>query len=86
MLIVPLTADPDSRRQIQLGGNVLTLRTYYVPIMRTWFMDVADVSGVTLAAGLALVPQINVLGGSPELTRTLGQFRVLPFDSADDNT
>lgn len=86
MLIVPLTADPDSRRQIRLGGNTLSLRTYYVPLSRTWFMDVSDSDGVLLAAGLALVPLVNVLEASPELTRTLGQFRVIPLDASDENT
>lgn len=86
MLIVPLTADPDSRRQIRLGSNVLSLRTYFVPTARTWFMDITGVDGELVAAGLALVPQINVLESDPELTRTLGQFRVLPFDAADENT
>lgn len=86
MFIVPLTADPDSRRQIRLGENTLSVRTYYVPTSATWFMDLTDVDGVPLAQGLALVPRVNVLEYSPELTRTLGQFRVLPFDSDDENT
>lgn len=86
MLIVPLTADPDSRRQVKLGSNVLSLRTYYVPLSATWFMDITNTDGQLLAAGLALVPQINVLEASPELTRTLGQFRVFPWDSTDQNT
>jgi hypothetical protein len=86
VFIVPVTADPDSRRQIRLGTNTLTLRTYYVPAAAMWFLDIANSDGVTLAAGLALVPNINVLEWSPELTRTLGQFRVFPLDSDDENT
>lgn len=86
MLIVPLTADPDSRRQIRLGDNTLSLRTYFVPTSATWFMDITDADGVLLAAGLALVPLINVLEASPELTRRLGQFRVLPPNTSDQNT
>ncbi len=86
MLIVPLTADPDSRRQIRLGDNTLSLRTYFVPTNATWFMDLTDADGVLLVAGLALVPFINVLESSPELTRRLGQFRVLPPNASDQNT
>lgn len=86
MFIVPVTADPDSRRQIRLGSNTLGLRTYYVPTSKTWFLDITDSDGVALAQGLALVPNINILESSPELTRTLGQFRVFPLDDADENT
>lgn len=81
MLIIPVNSEPDRRMQVLLGGNLLTLRTYWNPTAGCWFMDISDSSGVSLARGLALVPEVNVLENETELTRTLGQFRVIPLDN-----
>lgn len=76
--IIPLTNDPDRKLTIELGDNLLNLRTYYNPTVPGWYMDIEG-----HALGLALVPYINVLQQSPELTRTLGQFRLFVDGGAD---
>lgn len=86
MIILPVNAEPDRRFQIQLGENLLTVRTYFNESVPAWFMDLSDSDGQVLAAGLALVPTVNVLEASPELTRRLGQFRVFPLESTSQNT
>lgn len=82
MLIIPLNSSPDRRIQILLGFNLLSLRTYWNASSGKWYMDIGGSDGVSLARGLALVPNINVLELSPELTRRLGQFRLLASGSA----
>lgn len=76
--IIPLTNDPDRRITVDLGDNLLTLRTYYNPTVPGWYMDIEG-----YALGLALVPYANVLQQSPELTRSLGQFRLFVDGGAD---
>ncbi len=81
MLIIPVNSEPDRRLQVQLGDNLLTLRTYWNPLAACWFMDITDSAGTVLARGLALVDGINLLEAETELTRTLGQFRVVLLDN-----
>lgn len=76
--IIPLTSDPDRTFDVELGGNLLTLRTYYNPTVPGWYMDVEGV-----AKGLALVPFADVFQSSPELQRTIGQMRLIVSDGAD---
>lgn len=76
--IIPLTSDPDRTFDVELGGNLLTLRTYYNPTVPGWYMDVEGV-----AKGLALVPFADVFEASPELQRTIGQMRLMSLDGAD---
>lgn len=76
--IIPLTSDPDRTFDVELGGNLLTLRTYYNPTVPGWYMDVEGV-----AKGLALVPFADVFESSPELQRTIGQMRLIVSDGAD---
>lgn len=86
MLLVPLAPDADSRLQVRLGANTLALRTYYVPTLAAWCLDIGDTEGATLAAGLVMAPGVNILGASPELTRTRGQFRVFPADGGGNTS
>lgn len=86
MLLIPVTSAPDNRMQVQLGGQLLGLRTYYVPAAAGWHLDISDAAGELLAEGLALVPAVNVLASRPELTRTIGQFRVLAFEAGSENS
>lgn len=76
--IIPLTSDPDRTFDVELGGNLLTLRTYYNPTVPGWYMDVDGV-----AKGLALVPFADVFESSPEIQRTIGQMRLIVSDGAD---
>jgi hypothetical protein len=63
---------------LELGSNVLTLRTYYNPTVPGWYLDIEG-----YAVGLALVPFVNALEASPQLSATLGQFRAVPADGSD---
>lgn len=75
-LIIPVNSEPDRELQIQLGDNLLTVRTYFNETALQWFMDLYDENGEPLALGLAMVPIINLLESETELTRNIGQFRV----------
>lgn len=85
-LQIPVNAEPDRDLQIQLGQNLMTVRTYYNTIGATWFMDLTDENGAVLARGLALVPLINVLEAESELTRLYGQFRIETVNDTENNT
>lgn len=81
MLIIPVNNEPDRQLQVLLGENLLTLRTYWSPLAGLWRMDITDSAGTVLARGLALLEGINLLEAETELTRTLGQFRVILLDN-----
>ncbi len=86
MQILPVTADNDRRFQVLLGDNLLTLRTYFNSVVPGWFMDIVAQDETPFARGLALVPAINILRANAELTRTLGQFRVIVSDGGENDT
>jgi hypothetical protein len=46
-------------------------------------MDLSGADGISIATGLALVPEINVLAYDPTLTRLYGQFRI--FTTGGEN-
>lgn len=83
---LPVTNEPDRQFEVVLGDNLLTVRTYFNTVARTWFMDLYDGNDNPLALGLALVPLINVLEASPQLTQALGQFRILTTDGGENDT
>lgn len=62
---------------------LLTLRTFWNASRPGWFLDVFDASDVPLARGLTLVPGVNLFSSLPQLTRTVGQLRVLTSDGGD---
>lgn len=84
-LVIPVNSEPDRELQIQLGENLMTVRTYYNTIAATWFMDLSGDNDVVLARGLALVPLINVLQAESELTRLYGQFRIETVNETEND-
>lgn len=83
-LLIPVNSEPDRQLQVQLGGALLTVRTYFNETALQWFMDLFDENGLPIALGLALVPLINVLESETELTRTIGQFRVQTVNDTEN--
>ena len=69
--IIPVNSAADREMQVLLGVNLLTLRTYW---------------NATLARGLTLVPAVNVLEAETELTRTIGQFHIVPANGEENDT
>lgn len=84
--IIPVNSTGDRRIRCLLGSNLLTIRTYWNPTVPGWYMDLIDSAGVVLAAGAALVPEVNVIGYDLTLTRLYGQFRVFTTDGGENAT
>jgi len=80
---IPLTSAPDRQFEIVLGDVLLTLRSYWNASRPGWFLDVFDAADQPLARGLALVPGVNLFSSLPQLTRTVGQLRMLTSDGGD---
>lgn len=84
--IIPVNSAADRELQVLLDENLITVRTYWNATLARWHMDLTDVDGVVLARGLTLVPAVNVLEGETELTRTIGQFRIVPANDEENDT
>lgn len=76
-MIVPVNSTGDRRFQVLLGDNLLSIRTYYNPLIPLWHMDIYDSNGQAFITGQPLIPVINLLEAYPDLTRQLGQFRLI---------
>lgn len=85
-LILPVNNTGDRRIQVLLGGNLLSVRTYWNPTVPAWYMDIYGPNGQPIAEGLALVPVVNVLASQPNLTKVFGQFRIFTLDGGENNT
>lgn len=68
---------------VTLNNVSYFLRTYWNEYALMWFMDISDINQNPIAIGLALVPDVNILGFSRFLTTTIGQLRI---SSTDGNT
>ncbi len=86
MINLPVNSHPDRAFQILLGENLLTIRTYWNGTVPAWYMDIIAQDETPIALGLALVPVINILEFSPQLTMDFGQFRVITTDENDTPT
>lgn len=84
--ILPVNSTGDRSIQCLLGANLLTIRTYWNPTVPGWYMDITDSFGTVLAAGAALVPEVNALAYDLTLTRLYGQFRVFTTDGGENAT
>lgn len=85
-LILPVNSTGDRRIQVLLGNNLLSIRTYWSPTVPAWYMDIFGPNGMPIAAGLCLVPIVNVLESQKNLTKAIGQFRVFTLDNGENNT
>lgn len=85
-LILPVDSTGDRRIQVLLGANLVTLRTYWNPIVPGWYMDLVGADGQNIILGVAMVPEINLLAFDLTLTRLYGQFRVFTLDISENNT
>lgn len=78
MQIIPLTSAGSRRISVPLGTDigVITFRTYWNPLAPCWYVDLLDENDVMLAAGLAMVPRINIIRYDPVLVARIGDLRV----------
>ena len=71
---------------VNLNGATFFIRTYFNEFAKMWFLDLRDSNNDPVALGLALVPDINILGYSQELTDTIGELRISTVSTGNDTT
>ena len=59
--IIALTADAQGQTTVNLGNTTITLVTKYNYSAQCWCMDIFDVNGNLLLAGIMLVPGVDLL-------------------------
>jgi hypothetical protein len=82
-LTIPLTTAGEGRRTVDLNGTIVTVVTRYNHAAECWMMDVLDVEGETLLAGLMLVPGVDILKAHQRLKATLGTMIVFERNAGD---
>lgn len=93
MLTVPLdnngsttfsTVLLDSRASSTNSPTTVFIKTYFNELQKMWFMDISDSSNTVFASGIAMVPNIDLLGEIRNKPIDLGQLRIIPKTS-DNN-
>ena len=84
--ILPLSNDGCSKATATTAAGVFTFTTYYMPLIKSWLMDMADSQGSTIIYGL------NLQAGVDNLLKGLGNkyadiaLRVISIDGTENNT
>ena len=77
MNVLPLTPQGCGDAQFQLGNVSVELMWRFNYTTLCWVLDVLDASGNLLAAGLCLMPGVNILKPYPDLVTSIGSFTVI---------
>lgn len=75
--VLRLPSDASSNLSFTLGNVAVSFVTKFNYTSSIWNLDILDVSGNTIVAGLALIPGINICAAYPELTDTIGSLVVM---------
>jgi len=74
--VIPTFNGGTTKYNVNLNGQVFFFRTYWNEFALMWFLDITDVNDENVAMGLALVPDVNILGYSPQLSQDIGELRI----------
>lgn len=69
---IPMSAEGQSRRSVELDGTLVVLVTRYNPTLRYWIMDILDAEEDDVLLGVVMVPNEDFLAAHPQLKKTLG--------------
>ena len=84
--ILPLTNDGSSKVTASTSAGLLTFRTYYMPLLPAWLMDIEDATGTKLITGLNLVTNVdNLLKGQGDVLKGF-TMRVYSLSGKENNT
>lgn len=84
--IVPTFNDGTVTYTVKLDTINYFIRLYFNEFASMWFLDLLDNNSSPIALGLALVPNVNILRYSRELTQTIGQLRISTTNTGNDTT
>ena len=80
---IVLEAKSGSAFTVPLGDTVATFTPRFNYSSRCWSLDITDAEGVLLAAGLMLIPNVDILEPYQQLKRTLGSIVLLEKNVGD---
>lgn len=83
--IIPLSNTTTTLQSVILNGVTYGFRTYFNDGASMWFLDISQ-NNAPIAAGLALVPTINILEYSPPLQATIGELRIVDLTGSGNAT
>lgn len=75
--VLQLSPDGEGHASFNLGGVQVELVTRFNYAAGCWMMDVLDADGALILAGLALVPNVDLLEGEPVVKESLGALVVV---------
>lgn len=81
--IINLSSDGQGQVSVNLGSTMISLITRYNYLASCWEMDILDVNGDLILAGLMLVPGIDLLAPYQEYAKTIGGLVLAVKNSAD---
>lgn len=82
--VIPTFSTSTVSYNVSLNGATFFIRTYFNEFARMWFLDLLDSDSNPVALGLALVPDINILRYSQQLTDTIGELRISTVATGND--
>ncbi len=84
--VIPTFSTGTVKYNVSLNGATFFIRTYFNEFSKMWFLDLLDSDNNPVALGLALVPDINILRYSQQLTDTIGELRISTAVTGNDTT
>lgn len=84
-LYLPLTYSGESEQTFDLGTISIVIVNRYNYQTRCWSLDILDGNGNNLAAGLMMVPYVDILKGYPELKLRVGSLVPVENKAGDYN-
>lgn len=81
--VIELTDSGEGSYTVDLGDALVILTTRFNYAAGAWTMDVQDIDGNMLVAGLMLVPNIDVLLPYTELKELLGGLVLIELNADD---
>lgn len=81
--IIPLSSDGEGRRTVDLDGVIVILVTRYNYTTSCWSMDILDVDGIVLVAGVMLVPDVDLLKPHTAIKAQIGSLSIVENVAGD---
>ena len=84
--IIPVDSTGSRKIDVVLGDNVFRMRTYYLPNIKRWLMDITDTTDNPIIMGICLNTGVgNLVKGKHQLFDGQG-IRCISLDGTENNT
>lgn len=86
MIMLPFTNDGCRTISVETSAGTFSFTTYFMPLIKTWLCDIADMAGKALITGLALNVMVdNLLKGRGNTLKGY-MLRVYSLSGGENNT